>query len=113
MTSEMTIGLALPNGPEMGVAVLATMAYAACAPLNVDLTPEELLHDMQVRCCRQTARTDGLQRSQLQVAQTPDETMGSFGKWVIAPGSPGKIPIQGMHLLMRELFHGKRQERLS
>ena len=48
MTSEAVVAVALPNGPEMGVAVLATMACAVCAPLNVDLTPEELLKDMQV-----------------------------------------------------------------
>jgi acyl-CoA synthetase (AMP-forming)/AMP-acid ligase II len=44
------VALALPNGPEAGVAVLACIACAVCAPLNVDLTPEELLRDMQERC---------------------------------------------------------------
>lgn len=48
MTSQAVVAVALPNGAEMGVAVLATMACAVCAPLNVDLTPEELLKDMQV-----------------------------------------------------------------
>jgi len=79
VTSEMTVGLALPNGPEMGLAVLATMAYAACAPLNVDLTPEELLHDMQVRSCCQVVRSNGSQKSLLQVVETPDN--GSFETW--------------------------------
>ncbi|BDA51313.1 probable peroxisomal-coenzyme A synthetase at N-terminal half [Coccomyxa sp. Obi] len=47
VTSEAVVAVALPNGAEMGVAVLSTMACAVCAPLNVDLTPEELLKDMQ------------------------------------------------------------------
>lgn len=48
VTSEAVVAVALPNGAEMGITVLATMACAVCAPLNVDLTPEELLKDMQV-----------------------------------------------------------------
>ena len=49
VTSQAVVAVALANGAEMGVAVLATMACSICAPLNIDLTPEELLKDMQVR----------------------------------------------------------------
>jgi hypothetical protein len=42
------VGVSLPNGPELGVCVIACMSWAACAPVNVDLTPEEMMSDLQV-----------------------------------------------------------------
>lgn len=46
--SSTVIGVALPNGPELGVCVISCMACAICAPVNVDLTPEEMMNDLKV-----------------------------------------------------------------
>ena len=54
--SSATIAIVLPNGPEMGVCVLGCLACTTCAPLNANLTEDELLGNIQVlnRCCPST-----------------------------------------------------------
>ncbi|KAI8078628.1 uncharacterized protein BX664DRAFT_342329 [Halteromyces radiatus] len=41
------VAICLPQGPALGLCMIATMAYCACAPSNDSLTPEELLHDFK------------------------------------------------------------------
>ena len=42
LTCQDRVGILLPNGPELGVAILAVSSCAVCVPVNPDFPPEEL-----------------------------------------------------------------------
>ena len=46
------VGVLLPNGPEAAVCLLACVTYVTCAPLNVQLSPEELRSELASLKCR-------------------------------------------------------------
>ncbi|GAX85098.1 hypothetical protein CEUSTIGMA_g12518.t1 [Chlamydomonas eustigma] len=48
------IGIAVPNGPEAGLAVLTAMCYGTCCPVNPAATKEEMVDEFKafgVHCC--------------------------------------------------------------
>jgi acyl-CoA synthetase (AMP-forming)/AMP-acid ligase II len=83
------VALALPNGPEMPVAILAVQALAACAPVNPALKTEEIdryFADLRPSALITPARTNSAARrvallrgiNVIELSTAPDRAAGLF-----------------------------------
>lgn len=74
MTPDARVAVLAPAGPDLGVAVLGTMVFASCAPLNPASTDGELAahcRDLEVRALVTTPATDARLRRLADVLGIP------------------------------------------
>ena len=99
------IAVVLPNGPEMAVALLATMTAGAAAPLNPNLSDEEFdfcLADLEARALLIQAETDSPARDAARARGIPvidlhPDFSGEAGSFrldvpVVGPPSVDRLP---------------------